>query len=143
MPLYFAYGANIDSEAMARLCPQSKLIGPARLARFRFFIHASGRASVAPAANKNVHGLLWDIALRDMRALDMSENIAGTPSQKLQQGVIAAAGARRALVYMAADDRAGTPRGPYMQALLHAGIKAELPAAYLDELFRFTSNNTA
>ena len=136
MPLYFAYGANIDSEAMARLCPQSKLIGPARLARFRFFIHASGRASVAPAASKIVHGMLWDIAMRDMRSLDMSENIPGTPCQKLQQVVISATGARRALVYMAADDRPGIAKGPYMQSLLLAGAKAELPAAYLGELSR-------
>ncbi|MEN9708785.1 MAG: hypothetical protein RIQ68_1193, partial [Pseudomonadota bacterium] len=46
MPLYFAYGSNMDVKAMAERCPRSTALGPARLARHRFFIMDSGWASV-------------------------------------------------------------------------------------------------
>ncbi|HEX8418365.1 MAG TPA: gamma-glutamylcyclotransferase, partial [Methylobacterium sp.] len=35
MPLYFAYGANMDAGAMALRCPASRLIGQGRLHRHR------------------------------------------------------------------------------------------------------------
>lgn len=45
MPLYFAYGSNMDREAMRVRCPNSRALGRARLARHRFFImsQAMGR----------------------------------------------------------------------------------------------------
>ena len=32
MPLYFAYGSNMDVEGMTRRCPRAKPLGRARLA---------------------------------------------------------------------------------------------------------------
>ncbi|MGL4494164.1 MAG: gamma-glutamylcyclotransferase family protein, partial [Beijerinckiaceae bacterium] len=46
MPLYFAYGANMDREGMAKRCPASKPLGLARLARHRFVVTVDGYASV-------------------------------------------------------------------------------------------------
>ncbi|RYE82539.1 MAG: gamma-glutamylcyclotransferase, partial [Hyphomicrobiales bacterium] len=36
MPLYFAYGANMDIAAMRERCPRSTPLGLARLPRHRF-----------------------------------------------------------------------------------------------------------
>ena len=47
MPLYFAYGANMDVAAMATRCPGAKPVGTARLPRHRFIITGDGYASVA------------------------------------------------------------------------------------------------
>ncbi len=76
MPHYFAYGANMNVAAMAGRCPGAKFIGKARLARHRFFVMASGWASVRRDPARDVHGLLWDVPLADMRALDRFEDIA-------------------------------------------------------------------
>jgi hypothetical protein len=35
VPLYFAYGSNMDRAAMARRCPASRVIGLGRLNRHR------------------------------------------------------------------------------------------------------------
>ena len=56
MPLYFAYGSNMDRAAMALRCPASKPLGLARLMRHRFFIMASGYASVARDPTRCVRG---------------------------------------------------------------------------------------
>ena len=46
MPLYFAYGSNMDEAAMRARCPKSRAVGLARLARHRFALMADGYATV-------------------------------------------------------------------------------------------------
>ena len=66
MPLYFAYGSNMERAAMQKRCPHSRPLGPARLVRHRFFVCADGYASVARDPRRVVWGLLWDLALADV-----------------------------------------------------------------------------
>ena len=42
MPLYFAYGSNMNVDAMARRCPRSKALGLARLERRRLAVMREG-----------------------------------------------------------------------------------------------------
>ncbi|MBL8590131.1 MAG: gamma-glutamylcyclotransferase [Methylobacteriaceae bacterium] len=138
MPLYFAYGANMNVAAMAGRCPGAKLVGKARLARHRFFVMASGWASVRRDPARHVHGLLWDVPLADMRALDRFEDIASGLYLKAQQPVIPAEGAaRRALVYIGAATEPGRPQPGYMEEVLEAAAAAGLPEAYRRELAAF------
>ena len=48
MPLYFAYGSNMDVAAMAQRCPRSKLLGVARLPRHKVFIITTKEVVPAP-----------------------------------------------------------------------------------------------
>ena len=57
MPLYFAYGANMDVAAMAKRCPSSKPLGLARLPRHRWIISADGYANVVRDPRRDVHGM--------------------------------------------------------------------------------------
>lgn len=135
MPLCFAYGANMDVAAMAGRCPGARLLGPSRLARHRFFIMDSGWASVARDPARTVHGLIWDVPLADMRALDAFEAVGSGLYGKAQQSVIpAGGGTRRALVYIGASVKSGRPQPGYMEEVLAAAEAAGLPAAYLREL---------
>lgn len=137
MPHCFAYGSNMDVAAMAARCPSSKLVGVARLARHRFFIMDNGYASVARDPSRDVHGLLWDIALADMRPLDAYESVATGLYAKIPQTVILpSGGARRALVYVGGSTAPGRPRPGYMEGVLDAARKAGLPEAYLRDLAR-------
>ena len=54
MPLYFAYGANMSVEAMARRCPRSKALGQARLERHRLAVMREGwlTAAARPALRR-------------------------------------------------------------------------------------------
>jgi hypothetical protein len=89
MPLYFAYGSNMNAEAMARRCPRSKAVGLARLARHRLAVMREGWLTVMRDSRASAHGVLWDLALSDVRALDRYE---GPLYAKIVQPVIAESG---------------------------------------------------
>lgn len=141
MPLYFAYGSNMDAAAMAQRCPASKIIGVARLARHRFIITADGYASVVRDPVRTVHGLLWDLALADIRALDRYESLSTGLYTKAQTPVITADGARKALIYFGTSVQTGEPRPGYMEAVLQAAVQFQLPEPYLRELSAWLPRN--
>ncbi len=88
MPLYFAYGANMDIADMAKRAPNSRPLGLARLPRHRFIIMKDGYASVVRDARLSVHGLLWDLALADLPPLDRFEGLDRGLYVKINQPVI-------------------------------------------------------
>ena len=119
---------------MARRCPASKPFGLARLPRHRLVIMREGYACVARDPRRTVWGMLWDLALADVPALDRYEGVAGGLYAKVHQVVIAAAGSRRALIYVGRDAGPGIPRPGYLEAVLAAARLAGLPEAYLRDL---------
>lgn len=143
MPLYFAYGSNMDRHAMAARCPVSKPLGVARLMRHRFVIAREGYASVIRDPRATVWGVLWDLALADGPALDRYESVASRLYVKVSQPVLTDAGPKRALVYVASSTAPGPPRPGYLEAILAAGQKEGLPAPYLKELARLLPPSTA
>jgi hypothetical protein len=134
MPLYFAYGSNMDLAAMKARCPASKPVGVARLARHRFLVTTDGYASVMRDPRRNVWGLLWDLALADVPALDRWESVSTGLYGKSVQPVLTDKGPRRALVYLARATKPGLPKPDYMEAVVAAAEAAGLPADYRREL---------
>jgi gamma-glutamylcyclotransferase (GGCT)/AIG2-like uncharacterized protein YtfP len=141
MPLYFAYGANMDVEAMALRCPQAKPIGLARLARHRWIISADGYATVVRDARRDVHGLLWELALADVPPLDKYEDVPRL-YRKVQQPVIATTGIRRAMIYLGRSTDVGKPRPDYLNAVIAAAQKCGLPKPYIAEMATFGEKRT-
>src|SRR5260221_9039615 len=127
MPLYFAYGSNMDCAAMAARCPASRPLGPAKLLRHRFVLMLEGYASVVRDPDRVVHGLLWDLALRDVAPLDRYEDVTSGLYVKIHQPVATPEGARRALVYCGSNAGPGTARIGYMEAGLEAARRLALP----------------
>lgn len=134
MPLYFAYGSNMDRAAMAERCPASKAVGLARLPRHRFVIAREGFASVVRDPRGTVWGVLWDLALADVPALDRYECVASRLYSKLNQPVLSEHGPRRALVYVARTAAPGLPRPGYLEAIVAAAREVGLPAGYVKAL---------
>ncbi len=130
MPLYFAYGANMDVAAMARRCPGSKPVGVARLPRHRFIITSDGYASVVRDPRATVHGVLWEASLADIRTLDKFEEIDRGLYIKISQPVIAGAGPRRALIYVGSRSTEGRPRPGYLESVLTSARAWALPEDY-------------
>jgi gamma-glutamylcyclotransferase (GGCT)/AIG2-like uncharacterized protein YtfP len=138
MPHYFAYGANMDREAMRLRCPRSRMLGRARLARRRFFVMSDGFASVTPEPRGVVHGVLWDLALADVRALDVFEGVARGWYEKRYLPVLREPfGSVTALVYVGRTANEGAPARDYFAGVLAAARAAELPAAYVAHLETF------
>src|SRR4051794_22635086 len=118
MPLYFAYGSNMERAAMAERCPASKPLGLARLPRHRFFVARAGFASVARDPRRTVWGVLWDLTLADMPALDRYEFVASRLYVKMHQPVLSEAGPKRALIYVARSTAPGVARPGYMETIV-------------------------
>ena len=127
MALYFAYGSNMDVEAMARRCPRSKPVGLARLERHRLAIMREGWLTAVRSPRGAVHGLLWDLSLADIPALDRYEGVPKGLYAKAIQPVVAAAGARRALVYFGANSGPGAAKADYLAGVVVAACAAGLP----------------
>ena len=144
MPLYFAYGSNMDSAAMAKRSPKARVMGLARLPRHRFFIMSEGYASIKHDPRRSVLGVLWDVPLSDIPALDRYESLhSGLYSKITQPVVIHQAGtgsglvkgtSKRALLYVGRSGTAGKPKAGYLENVLAAARAHGLPEGYLYEL---------
>ena len=138
MPLYFAYGSNMDEAALATRCPKARKLGRARLARHRFALMSSGYATVRRDPRAEVHGILYDLALSDVGPLDRYEEVDGGLYVKAIQPVLREdAGSARALVYLGCDETDGPPVPGYMEAVVAAARTAALPAPYIAMLEGF------
>jgi gamma-glutamylcyclotransferase len=77
--LYFAYGSNLDVEQMVARCPGAVVVGTAVLPRHRLAFTGYSRgwdgaiATVVPANDSAVSGLLYQIPVRSMPPLDLYE----------------------------------------------------------------------
>jgi gamma-glutamylcyclotransferase (GGCT)/AIG2-like uncharacterized protein YtfP len=132
MPLYFAYGSNMDREAMRRRCPKSRPLGRARLVRHRFFIMNSGHGSVKRDTHMDVHGVLYDLALADIPALDRYEELGRGLYQKITQPVLREGAApARALLYVGSSAQEGVAQGDYLDRVIAAARDWDFPDPYL------------
>jgi hypothetical protein len=136
VPLYFAYGANIDVGAMSRRCPRSRPLGIARLERHRLAVMREGWLTAARDPHGAVHGLLWDLALADVSALDRYEGVGQGVYTKAVQPVVAASGPKRALVYFGSNAGPGTARADYINDVAAAARALGLPEESIATLER-------
>jgi hypothetical protein len=134
MPLYFAYGSNMDQVAMLARCPTSKPVGIGRLMRHRFMIFDEGYATIVRDPQRAVWGMVWDLALADVPALDRYESLSTGLYTKVVQPVVTGQGARRAIVYVGRSVKPGTPLPGYMEGVVEAAQHAGLPEDYIRSL---------
>jgi hypothetical protein len=99
--------------------------------RHRVFVSSDGYASVMRDPRRVVWGLLWDLALANVPALDRYESLSSGLYTKVAQPVLTEKGARRAIVYIGRSTRPGIPKVGYMEEVLEAAIQANLPADYI------------
>ena len=145
MPLYFAYGSNMDESAMRTRCPRAKALGRARLARHRFVLMGNGWASVRRDSRSDVHGVLFDLALSDVAPLDRYEDVAhGLYTKAVQPVLREGAAPCRALVYCGTDPTTGgVPLPGYMEGIVAAARVASLPDTHIAMLESLVASRRA
>ena len=117
---------------MRQRAPNSRPVGRARLARHKFFIMPSGFASVKRDAHADVHGVLFDLALSDVPALDRYEEVGrGLYTKTVQPVLRDGAAPVRALVYIGATLAEGKPTASYLQMILSGAKENSLPEDYI------------
>jgi AIG2-like family len=129
----------MDVSAMAGRCPRSKPLGLARLERHRLAVMREGWLTAVRDPVSAVHGVLWDLALSDIAALDRYESLSQGLYAKLTQAIIAECGAKRAIIYVGANAGPGALRPAYIAEVLAAARSWPLPGegvAALERLAR-------
>ncbi len=121
---------------MARRCPRSKALGLARLERHRLAVMREGWLTAAREPRSAVHGVLWDLALSDIAALDRYEGLLQGLYAKLTQAVVAERGPKQAIVYFGANAGPGAARPAYLAEVLAAARSWPLPGEGVEALER-------
>lgn len=140
MTLYFAYGANMARAPMALRCRGALALGCARLEGWRFVVTTDGYASVAPAAGRRVHGVLWRLTPRDLAALNVFESLESGLYRRTLMTVRIAARRERALVYVGRTRGEGWARPGYLETVLAAARDWNLPPRYVAEIRRWAGS---
>lgn len=73
--MYFAYGANIDKNAMKFRCPDSIFYGIGILSGKKFIINEFGVATLVDNPESITYGILWLISEEDEKRLDVFEGV--------------------------------------------------------------------
>lgn len=133
---YFAYGSNMDTVQMRDRCASSLILENAQLAGFRFIINSRGVATVVSDDLSTIHGVLWQISEEDEARLDRYEGVEfGTYSKEYVRVTTEEGdGPTRALVYLAADSKEGKPRNGYIEKIIEAARRGDLPDSYVADL---------
>jgi len=143
--VYFAYGSNMSSRAIAGRCPSARPLGRAALPDHEliFFLDDAswrgGVAGVLPAPGRRVEGVLYALDEPDLRALDDYEDVAAGDYVRARREVHAADGSPRdAWIYLPGRDADVwvRPSRAYLRCLLEGAREHGLSAAYRDALAR-------
>lgn len=147
--LYFAYGSNLRSAQMKRLCPGHVFLGPARLADHRLTFTLpddewqGGVADLRRSAGAEVWGALYRLEARDLTALDAYEvfdpKAPAEANDYVRRLVRVEYGGemREAWCYFVRMPQGHVaPSDFYRAALVEGAMERGLPTAYLEDMRR-------
>jgi len=121
---YFAYGANMNPENMARRCPAAVNPKPFTLRgwQLKFYTHAT----VEPNSNSETHGILWEITDQCELSLDMFEGFPEYYDKRehAQDNI-------SLFFYEMVDYKQGTPYQSYVDDIQTVYKKFNLPVAHI------------
>lgn len=134
MPLHFAYASNMSRAAMRGRCPDAGPAGVGPLTGWTFVVTPDGYASVAAQPGSVVHGVLWQVSMRDLARLNLYEAVDRGLYVQRELPVASERGRRRALIYVAT--RRGLGRSPpgYLDDVVAAARDWHLPERYIGTL---------
>jgi hypothetical protein len=151
MPIYFAYGSNMDWTQMRNRCSSARFICLALLKDHclaftrRSVSRDCGVADVLPARGQNVWGIVYQISKEDLsQGLDPTEGFRPNRSPdknayNRRQGAVYQDGvgtkSLTAEIYFAVNqDNPPLPNQEYKNLLLHGARHWNLPFGYIAEL---------
>ena len=131
--LYFAYGANINSDDMAWRCPQARPVGAFELRNWQLELYC--HATIEPQSHSSVHGVMWELTDRCEQSLDVFE---GFPSYYTKRTVYQ--DGLWFFFYEMTDPKSGTPSQGYISGIAQGYDQWQLPQSKLKEALDRTYN---
>jgi len=136
MTLYFAYGSNMSRAGMAARCPGARVVGPARLDNYRFFVGIDGWGSVKPSRGDRVYGVLWWLMPRDVAAMHAYELLHAGLYDVRRLPVRAGPRLMPAMIYLLRRRTPGRPKPGYIELIAAAARDWKFPKRYIETIER-------
>lgn len=138
MPLYFAYGSNLDTRQMQRRCPSAHVVGIGRLPGHRLAFsrfsesRGCGVADIVAAAGQEVWGLLYELSEDDLSgSLDHCEGFPDCYTRLRLTVETLSDGTPDAWVYSVVDkDEHVEPDSGYLEIIRKAASEHGFPEEY-------------
>jgi hypothetical protein len=140
VPLYAAYGTNLDPERMLRICPHSPIAGTGWLHGWRLTFGGEdlgwegALATVVEDPTSAVFVMLYDVTREDEAALDSWEGVDLGAYAKLRLRVETLEGSALAWLYALDAYEGGLPSARYLSVIAEAADRAGAPTEYLQDL---------
>ena len=140
MPLYAAYGTNLDSRRMLTRAPHSPTRGTGWLPGWRLTFAGEDiawngpRATLVEDAGSQVYVALYDVTAGDEAHLDEWEGTGFGAYRKIRVRVHTLDGEALAWVYVMDGYEGGLPSASYLGELAEAAEAAGAPDDYVAEL---------
>ncbi|NUR87401.1 MAG: gamma-glutamylcyclotransferase [Nonomuraea sp.] len=132
MPVYAAYGSNLDPEQMAMRAPHSPVRGTGWLLGWRLTFGGAGAlATIVEARDEHVFVVLYDVPEFDETSLDQWEGAARGVYHKIRLRVQTLDGEQLAWCYVLDGYEGGLPSARYLGSLAEAAERAGAPDDYV------------
>ncbi|MBN6036570.1 gamma-glutamylcyclotransferase family protein [Amycolatopsis sp. 195334CR] len=140
MPLYAAYGSNMDPNQMMQRAPHSPMAGTGWLEGWRLTFGGEdigwegALATIVEAPDSRVFVVLYDVLPQDEARLDRWEGGELGMHNKIRLRVQTLEGSVLAWLYVLDAYEGGLPSARYLGALADAAEAASAPADYVEAL---------
>ena len=149
MPLYFAYGSNLDIAQMQKRCPSSDPLGVGKLPGYRLAFsrfsrtRGCGVADIVPHKHEEVWGLVYELSQADLTgSLDRYEGYPHNYTRLRLPGHMLEKGMLDAWVYSVVEkDEHVEPDRYYLDIMRTAAAELGFPAAYKKMLDRIGNSD--
>lgn len=131
---YFAYGSNMDTEAMKKKCPDALIVSSVKVSGYRFYFTGQGFAGIEPHNNHYLCGVLWTISKRDERILDKYEGVDYLLYSKSKIEIEIENKKIAALIYLPNYTKPGKANEKYLLIIIKAAEKFNFPEEYINYL---------
>lgn len=135
MPLYFAYGSNMDSARLLARVASARPLGAARLPGFAWRCNkrgkdGTGKANLMRDERAETWGVLYDLDEEDLALLDRVEGGYDPCRVTVWQG----GAAHPAVTYVSERTTSEAPAAWYLAHILAGAREHALPAAWIARL---------
>ncbi|MFH5208698.1 gamma-glutamylcyclotransferase [Antrihabitans spumae] len=147
MPIYAAYGSNMDPEQMLERCPHSPMAGTGWLEGWRLTFSGGdigwegALATVVEEPGSRVFVVLYDVSEEDEQRLDRWEGSELGIHRKIRLRVATADRPVLAWLYVMDAYEGGLPSARYIGVMADAAEKAGAPEEYVHDLRTRNSRN--
>lgn len=137
--LYFSYGSNMDLSQMKERCPSAEKISNGYVENYSLVFNRKGDyrdggvASIEPASNSRVYGVIFEMSKDDFKELDRIEN-PNSYVRKIMRINSLDHGELECNLYLAIPEGDISPDEEYLEKIISAAHIANLPLDYIQIL---------